>query len=87
MNIKQYFSLGIVAYCLLAIGLIIWFAWPKNQEVNIKKTAVASVSEEAFSSSTIKDLKDKAAKNELMQFGSIPVTVDKNMQGKADPFH
>ena len=86
MNSKKNILLASIIFFVVGLALIFWFAWPKQEQIKQKESKVASIDEEALSSPILKQLKDKSDKGELLQFGSIPVAVDKSTQGKDNPF-
>lgn len=86
MNSKKYLLIASVIYFGIGVFLVVWFALPKQSQIQQKETKVAVIDEESLGSSVLKQFKEKADKGELLQFGNIPVTVDKGNQGKDNPF-
>lgn len=83
---QKYLLWAAVIYFFVGMGLVIYLAIPKETQINKKTTKIETIDEESLSSSTLKKLKEKADKGELVQFGNIPVTVDKATLGKDNPF-
>ena len=86
MESKQNLLIAEIVCVILGIGLIIWLALPNSSQIKNQESKISTIDEEALSSSVLKNIQEKANKGELVQFGNIPVTVDKSTQGKENPF-
>jgi|YelNatPaOPRAMG01_1025707.scaffolds.fasta_scaffold733335_1 hypothetical protein len=75
-------KLYVVVALLIYLGVLGYFsvkaALPKKEEVIVSETQ--KITEESFKSPVLQEMRT------YTQFGNLPVTIDKNEQGKENPF-
>lgn len=80
MTSKIYLIIALIAYLAIIGGLSFWLVSAKPDEIKTKVPQVKVVSDQVFKDPVLNQMKN------FSQFGQIPVTVDKNQQGKDNPF-
>lgn len=77
-------KLNIIIPLVVIFVVVIWLSLrasiPKQAEITQVTPPIKVVKEEVFQNKVIEQMKS------FSQFGNLPVTLDKNLQGKDNPF-
>lgn len=73
-------TLGLLVFLGIAGWFSLKYATPKKAEIDAQTPKIEIVSSDAFKNPVINQVKS------FTQFGQLPVTIDKNQQGRDNPF-
>jgi hypothetical protein len=80
MASKFYLTLALSVFLAVAVWLLFRSSTPKPEEIQANKPQIEVYSDNIFKNPVIEQVK------QFVQFGELPVVVDKAHQGKDNPF-